>query len=62
MAKKREVVVGREQDVSEELDGINARTRQRGPDRLRRKMEASIENKAEKRRKREAPASAAWKK
>lgn len=62
MANKREISVSREQDVSDELDGINARTRQRGPDRLRRKIEATIENKARKRRRREAPASAAWNK
>lgn len=52
---------GRE-GAAEELDEINARTLQRGPDRVRRKIEASIEAKARKRRKQEDPASAAWKK
>lgn len=50
-------------NATEELDGLNADTRRRSnpSKRLRRRMEATIEAKAKKRRKREAPASAAWK-
>jgi hypothetical protein len=48
-------------DVAEELDTLNARTRQRGSGRVRRKMEATIEANARKRRGREAPASDEWK-
>ena len=51
------------QREAEELDGLNAETRRRGntPQRLRRKMEATIEGKARKRRGRERPASSGWK-
>ena len=48
--------------ADEELDEINARTRQKGPERIRRKVEASIEAKARKRRRQETPNSSAWKK
>ena len=47
---------------SEQLSSLNTQARRsQAPERLRRKMEASIEAKAHKRRRREAPASAAWK-
>jgi hypothetical protein len=48
---------------SEKLSELNTQGgRRKNPaQRLRRKMEASIEAKARKRRAREAPASAAWK-
>jgi hypothetical protein len=51
-----------QQGAAEELDEVNARTVQRGPDRARRKIEANIEAKAKQRRKREAPTSSALKK
>jgi len=50
------------QDAGDALDSLNARARGRGPQRLRRKIEATIEAKAKKRRGREAPASSGWKK
>ena len=48
---------------AEELDRLNTETSQRGntSEKLRRKMEATIEGKASKRRRREAPASSGWK-
>ena len=50
------------QREAEELDGLNAETRRGNtPQRLRRKMEATIEGKARKRRSGEAPASSGWK-
>lgn len=62
MPKRSDVQIGKSarQEVAEQLDGVNARTQQRGPDRIRRKLEASKEEKANKRRKREAPTSATW--
>ena len=47
---------------AEELDSLNADTQRRrnAPERIRRKLEATIEAKAKKRRGREVPASAAW--
>jgi len=62
---------GNEQKISkqqganeaEQLSSLNAQTARGKPtgQRFRRKMEASIEAAARKRRRREAPASAAWK-
>lgn len=49
------------QEVADELEDVNAHTRQGGPDRVRQELEASIEQKAKKRRKREAPTSAVLK-
>lgn len=63
MANKSEARGGRPENEAEELSGLNVETAS-GKDsaqRLRRKMEASIEDKARKRRKREVPASSAWK-
>ena len=49
------------QSIEDELDGINEGTRRRGSERLRGRIEATIEAKTKKRRNREAPASSAWK-
>ncbi len=48
---------------AEELDALNAELKRRRntPERVRRRVEATIEAKARKRRGREVPASAAWK-
>ena len=64
MAKLNQPVADklRKDNVADELDEINARTRRRGTDRIRRKIEATLEAKAKRRRSREAPASSAWKK
>jgi len=63
MAKKSDLQIERpgRQDVADELDELNARTREGGPDGVRREVEATIEEKAKKRRKPEAPTSAASK-
>ena len=50
-------------DETEQLTSLNAQTLRPGKpgERLRKKMEASIETKARKRRSREVPSSSAWK-
>jgi hypothetical protein len=50
-------------DETEQLTSLNAETLRPGKagQRLRQKMEASIETKARKRRNREVPSSSAWK-
>jgi hypothetical protein len=49
------------QNVADELDDVNATTQQQGPDGVRRELEASIEEEAQKRRKSETPPSSASK-